>query len=735
MKYFKTRLSLVLFTSTILMAGNLHSQLPSFPGAEGYGADASGGRGGHVVAVTNLLDDPENPPEGSLRWAFKQGNDTIPHPVTGEPIPWPGKLTVVFRVSGIIELQSELTVQRSDLTIAGQTAPGDGICIKNYVMTLRGDNIILRYMRFRPGLDAGAAALSHGVAGLDVENCTHVIVDHCSFSWANEEDAIFYDNRYTTVQWCIASEGLYNAGHAKGSRSYCGVWGGQYSSIHHNLIAHNRSRTIRFNGARAHDTYALVDYRNNVNYNWGSAGACYGGEVEIPGGYSRANMVNNYYKPGPATPSTLLFIEPSYVSEGNTAFGVGQWYLTGNFMYSDAAKSENNWQGVNLGSIPSASRDAAVSFNPFRVEAPLPTQTAEEAYQSVLGLAGANFPKRDTVDARIVHETLSGTATGKGSFGGSAALGIIDDPDTVGGYPEYLTYDVPEDADADGIDDAWETEHGLDPGDPSDRNNLDESGYTMLEMYINGLVKDYTLVLNPVVFVKGVADAYCLGGDPVSLTGAPRGGYFEEGPELAVYGDSVVFTPEQLGDYQLKYHYSDGQGYTDSVTEILTVHPLPEASVVGLDTAYHVGDSYVQLTGDPAGGVFLPGTNVIVNSEGAVFKPNDPGEYEIYYRYTDGNGCTVFASATTTVYPATGVNASVNAAGVKIFPNPAGDVIRLVSDPEVSRVTLYNVAGVLVMESKLSPDGTIPVGQLPGGIYYLHIDTGNGPVILRFVKM
>lgn len=722
-------LLIVLFIGT----GTVFSQQIAFPGAEGYAKYASGGRGGEVLAVTNLLDEPDEPPEGSLRWVLKQFIDTIPHPtIPGVTLKIPRPLTVVFRVSGTIELKDELKVGRENLTLAGQTAPGDGICFKNHCVTVRGENIIIRYLRFRPGLDAGADALSHGIAGLNVENCSNVIVDHCSFSWANEECAIFYDNQNTTVQWCIASEGLYSAGHAKGSRSYCGVWGGQNASYHHNLIAHNRSRTIRFNGARAHDTYALVDYRNNVIYNWGTDGACYGGEVQIQGGFSRANIIGNYYKPGPAVDFTLKFIEPSY---GSTDYGVGQWYVDGNYMYSDPDKTSDNWSGVDLGRIPSGSRDLAKSTKPFRIEEPLPTESAEDAYQSVIEMVGAVYPRRDTVDARIIHETLSGTATGNGVYGGNSVTGIIDTPDSVGGYPEYLTYDVPEDADEDGMDDAWEQANGLSPADPEDRNEVDQSGYTMLEVYLNSLVEDFTQILDPVVHVKNVHDAYCIGSEPSSMVGSPRGGHFEEGTALTVFGDSVVFDPADTGDYVLKYVYSDGEGFADSVTEILTVHPLPEASITGLDTAYRVGDIDA-LYGEPSGGAFVSGTDLIpkIGSE-AVFMPKSTGTYEIFYWYTDEFGCTVTVSAKTTVYPATGSGPEPSGMGIRVYPNPAGDRVRIVSPDPLLRVIIYNLSGSRIKGILLPATENIPVGEFESGIYYMHITTEKGTFIRKFVKM
>jgi hypothetical protein len=444
------------------------AQLPAFPSAEGFGKYAKGGRGGKVVEVTNLADSGV----GSFRWSFTQyPNDPI---------------TIVFKVSGLIDLQSALKVNRSNFTVAGQTAPEDGICLKGNSFLVNGaraissggnhGNIIVRYIRSRPG-----STLSTGIYGFDMENCHDVIIDHCSFSWANEECAALYDTKNTTVQWCIMSEGLYNAGHAKGVRSYCGVWGGQNASYHHNLIAHQNSRTVRFDGARAHDTAALVDYRNNVIYNWVSSSACYGGEVEIPNGFAHTNIVNNFYKPGPATATTLKFVRPDNPA---TSVGIARWHVKGNIMNGDANKTANNWLGVDFANIPLASRDSAKCDTAFYIQDSLPIQSAQNAYDSVLAYVGAIYPARDSTDRRIVNETKTGTATGLGSLN---KLGIIDLPSAVGGWNVYNTFNVPVDTDHDGMPDFWETIKGLDPTNPDDRNNTLPNGYTRLEEYLNSI--------------------------------------------------------------------------------------------------------------------------------------------------------------------------------------------------------------------------------------------------------
>jgi hypothetical protein len=456
----------IIFICCVLFCQNIFAQLIAFPGAEGFGKFATGGRGGKVVAVTNLNDDGE----GSLRNALEK--------FPNEP------LTVIFKVSGVIELKSKIQIKRSNLTIAGQTAPGDGICLTNQSLILNGasqkgnhGNIIIRFIRSRPG-----GTLKTGLYGFDMENCHDVIIDHCSFSWANEECAALYDTKNTSVQWCIVSEGLYEAGHMKGHRSYGGVWGGQYASFHHNLLAHQNSRSTRFNGARAHDTMAVIDYRNNVVYNWGNVNACYGGEVNIVGGVSQVNIVNNYYKPGPATPNELKFIHASFEKEKSK--GTGQWFIDGNIMDGDKPLTKKNSRGVDLAeeSFPSN----AIVDKPFSITVPLPEQSAVDAYNDVLKYAGAYLPKRDGVDERVINEVKTGTASGKGSFG---KPGIIDSPSAVGGLSTYTTKEPLIDSDGDGIPDEWEIKNGLNPKDDSDRNKKDANGYTMLEKYLNELVK------------------------------------------------------------------------------------------------------------------------------------------------------------------------------------------------------------------------------------------------------
>lgn len=476
----------------------LHAQQPAFPGAEGYGRFSNGGRGGYVVAVTNLNDTGT----GSLRWALDQYVDTIyvfkDSANPNFPITVYQPLTVVFKVSGNIRLQSDLRIKRDNLTIAGQTAPCDGICITGRSVLLNGattsqlfywgprrKNVIIRHIRFRPGVPLDNNGVGTGAFvtyGLDVENYENVIIDHCSMSWANEECLAIYDNKYTTVQWCVVSEGLYNAFHIKGVRGYGGVWGGQFASYHHNLIAHQNNRTPRFGGARAHDTLALVEYANNVNYNWGTSSATYGGDVEVNGGIARLNELNNYFKPGPATPSTHKLMRPDYSAE---ARGVGRFHVQGNIIEGNAARTADNWLAVDFANIPVASRDSSRSDTAFTITQPIAIQTATAAFDTVLLWAGAVLPRRDSVDIRIMNEVRTRTTSGTGTSG---KPGIIDAPSAVGGWPLFENCIVADDSDNDGMPDEWETENGLNPNLADDRNIVGQDGYTMLEKYLNNIV-------------------------------------------------------------------------------------------------------------------------------------------------------------------------------------------------------------------------------------------------------
>ena len=316
--------------------------------------------------------------------------------------------------------------------------------------------------------------------GRDLNN---IILDHCSFTWAIDENGSWYDNSNFTMQWCLNAESLYHSYHPKGNHGYGGIWGGMGATFHHNLLADNSSRNPRFNGARYNSTYLTekADYRNNVIFNWGFNSA-YGGES---GSY---NMINNYYKPGPATSSG----EKQYrIVNPSDAYGTAhysKWYIDGNYVEGNSTVTADNWNG---GVQPdSAPLDSIRLYSPLEV-APVTTESAQDAYNSVLANVGDNFPKRDSVDLRVINEVKTGNAPYGATYNGGNK-GIIDSQTDVGGWPLLASTTPPLDSDHDGMPDDWETQHGLNPNDSTDSHTFATDGYTMIEEYINGLVSGNT---------------------------------------------------------------------------------------------------------------------------------------------------------------------------------------------------------------------------------------------------
>ena len=493
---------------------------PAFPGAEGHGRYVTGGRGGKVIHVTNLNDSGT----GSLREAISQKGARI----------------IVFDVAGYIDLKSDLVIKYGDLTIAGQTAPAPGITLRYRTVKINDScsNLIMRFIRIRRSqvqdVNSGADA-SWG------RNAKDIIIDHCSLSWSIDEVASYYDNRNFTFQWSFATEGLANAGHSKGAHSYGGIWGGKDASFHHSMIAHVQNRAPRFNGARynwsGYDTEKYdntlqaerVDFRNCVIYNWGTGNGCYGG----PGG-GYINIVNNYYKSGPATTNKTRVTQVSVGTKDNmdedelTYLGyASRYYINGNYVTAAGSKAANyDWSGVKYDSglstinseyyIPDANHyygdDQTYVKNSSDVDCirlkldeaidagDVTTHSAENAYNKVLAYGGACL-YRDAVDSRNVEEATNGTTTYTGETSKKAGIiDLINDPtattqyDTRPSFPELESTSRPDgwDTDGDGMPDAWETLNGLDPNDASDgaTYTLDSKKfYTNVEVYANSLVE------------------------------------------------------------------------------------------------------------------------------------------------------------------------------------------------------------------------------------------------------
>ena len=379
----------------------------AFEGAEGCGKYSIGGRGGKEYVVTSLADDGS---EGTLR-----------HAVEAE-----GPRIVKFAVSGDIHLTAPLNIENPYLSILGETAPGKGITLRDHNVFIEADHVVMRYLRIRLGSSAGVEA-----DALGAKRCSNIIIDHCSISWAVDENASFYNINDATVQWCIISEALNSSVHHKGNHGYGGIWGGRNVSYHHNLFAHNNSRNPRFDHPRIYSGQELltgrgtVEFVNNVVYNWGMK-AIYGGEE---GWY---NLVSNWFRPGPATRS--LDGEWLEISTSETTSMIpGNFCAYGN-VYDISAVEDGGYEGSKPDIDEIASREQyyaeACKAEPFAVSVPLEAiaQPARSAYKSVLKHAGAS-KKRDPVDKRIIREAKKGTATYKGSVTGYP--GIIDHEDDV----------------------------------------------------------------------------------------------------------------------------------------------------------------------------------------------------------------------------------------------------------------------------------------------------------------
>lgn len=440
----------------------------AFPGAEGFGKYTTGGRGGQVYIVSNLND---NGP-GSFRAAAEKK----------------GKRIIVFSVSGTIHLESRLQLP-GDLTIAGQTAPGDGICIADQPVQLAGNNIIIRYLRFRMGdryqRQKGMVDGSGGDDAFGGTRRNNIVIDHCSMSWSTDEVFSIYGGDSTTLQWNIISEPLNYSYHFETGdkdwehHGYGGIWGGTHTSAHHNLFIHCVNRNPRFNGTRLGASTDFVDFRNNVIYNWGHNNI-YGGE----GG--QYNIVNNYFKAGPETKKNVQFriCNPSK----NEQLGYGQWYVSGNFVDGSPENSTDNEKGVDLGNDGSAKDKKKLLVSSAFPAIAIPQEEPKTAMYAILSKGGCSLPARDTMDQRLLRDLLEG----KGRF-----------IDVQGGYPHGTAYEQtitawpvlkstppPADSDQDGMPDSWESANGLNPADPGDavKFNL-HTWFTNIEIYINSLVR------------------------------------------------------------------------------------------------------------------------------------------------------------------------------------------------------------------------------------------------------
>lgn len=473
------------------------SDIPAFPGAEGGGKYITGGRGQKVYTVTNLEDDVQGATEGSLRWALMQAKVN-------------GGGTIVFNVSGNIELAGSLRFdQVKNVTIAGQTAPGDGITVSGYDTNIsNSENIIIRYIRFRPG----AINVHSGGDSMDAmwgRDNKGFIIDHCSFSWNTDECLSLYRGEDGTVQWCLVYESLTLSGHSKGRHGYGAIAGGDNVTFHHNLYANHTSRNPRLGGGYAGfadaNHVAVVQMSNNIIYNWGFNTA-YGG------GYTFTNFINNYSIAGPGTRDSV----ENWVINPGESTKVGGFYINGNYLADytnprggsitplltmDNIDQYGRFGGVDSGadkttlaeepytSADSTGPNAGIVNKGFDEFLENGVEAAASTYDEVLCKAGATYPRRDAIDARITAEV----ADGLGRY--------VNTEYEVGGFlsPGNKIVEsraVDWDSDGDGMPDAWETENGLNPNDASDADKVTDlsdsilktAGYTNLEVYLNSIV-------------------------------------------------------------------------------------------------------------------------------------------------------------------------------------------------------------------------------------------------------
>lgn len=458
------------------------AEIPAFPGAEGGGAYSFGGRGGKVITVTSLADSGP----GSLRDACEQGGARI----------------IVFNVAGIIHLKSPLIIRAPYITIAGQTAPGDGVCIAGETIWANTHDVVVRHMRFRRG-ETWVGRRDDSFGGNPVGN---IMIDHCSTSWGLDENISFYRHMFNpedgskdlklptvnvTIQNTISSQALDTYNHSFGS-----TLGGENCTFMRNLWANNAGRnpSIGWNG--------VFNFVNNVIYNWVHR--------SVDGGDYTAlyNIINNYYKPGPLTPKNTpvghRILKPEAGRSKLGYFVFGRVYANGNVVEGYPEISKNNWAG-GIQVQEQANTDGYTENmkwdKPFPIDNPFPIMSANEAYDFVMDNVGATFPKRDIVDQRVIEQVKTGKVYYDKNLNpedfyqfeyrrlpkDSYKSGIITDIKQVGGYPEYKGKPY-KDSDNDGIPDAWEIKYGLNPHDPSDANgDLSGDGYTNIEKYINGI--------------------------------------------------------------------------------------------------------------------------------------------------------------------------------------------------------------------------------------------------------
>ncbi|MDF2189560.1 pectinesterase family protein [Paraflavitalea sp. CAU 1676] len=658
--YTLTRYHSILLSKLVVLLWLLGSwqlttaQTIAFPGAEGAGRFATGGRGTatqptQVFEVTSLGDD--NTP-GTLRYAVSASQTTYPH------------RTIVFRVAGTIHLTAKLNI-RSNTTIAGQTAPGGGICIADHPVVISGDNVILRYVRIRMGdryQDKGKVDGSGGDDVLGNLGNKNIIIDHCSISWSSDECLTIYRGDSVTIQWSIVSEPLNYSYHFEAGgtdyqeHGYGGIWGSKRGSFHHNLIAHVKGRAPRFAGS---STYAPAtagtenaDFRNNVIYNWISY-STNGGDG---GNY---NVVNNYYKYGPSTStgnSAGIPIRYMIMNPSKSDLPYPKVYLSGNYVDGSTDITSNNWKGIAMSGSSLADTGLSKVLQPFDI-APLNMHSATDAYQLVLQKAGALLPERDTLDQRIINDVKNRTGRVidvQGGFPHGTPYA-----QTVNAWPNLAAGTPLADDDHDGMPNVWELARGLNPNDAADRATVNAVGYTNLEVYLNA-IEPATAKADLVVAKDGSGHYTSL---QAAIDAAPTGrttpfiiyiknGIYKEKinipsnkPFIHLIGESVGNTIVTWDDYSGKVVGGTTIGTSTSATITISAADCLAADITFENATGYTGDGPQALAINVSGDRCAFKNCRFIGGQDTVLA-NGTGKRQ-YFRncYIDGNTDFIFGSA------------------------------------------------------------------------------------------
>lgn len=681
-------------------------KLEAFPGAEGYGRYTTGGRGGKVYHVTTLEDTGE---PGSFRYAVNQS----------------GTRTIVFDVSGNIHLNSSLDLNSGNVTIAGQTAPGDGICITDYPFSIKANNVILRFLRFRLG-NKNVTADNDGWDALGALDRRDIIVDHCSVSWSIDECLSFSGTTNTTVQWCIVSQSLVTSGHSKGSHGYGGNWGGEYGSYHHNLLAHHTSRAPRLGPRPTTQLNEVMDMRNNVMFNY-SGESCYGGEG------MNVNIVNNYYKPGPGNGyegkpketriagigvrnNQYVTTYPAYAPALHL---VGSYYVEGNDNYNVPAVKDNNWDLGMYNQIDWSKWDDLANtqakreqlMKDIKRETPVEyvyttTHSAVDAYGRVLNYAGASL-KRDALDAMVVDDAINNTANS--GTGANNKRGFINTPNDIvypsgteldGVLPALKSTQALKDSDGDGMPDDWETANGLDPNDATDGAKASDSGFTNLELYLNSIVAH--------IMEAGNANGKMLNGeltfadDAVELPEYVAGE--DNGPEA---GDYVLAISTSDGSETGVWHFSGGfdiltaKGYSNGVNDCVKFSRNVDFTVVAPEGLLAEGVTFYGYANEFGADGYMKSVNGEDTSSEFIFpaKIDDGAKGEnVYKEYTKMFDTPVSQFVFRPAGQQLGLKLTIHA--VKGSTSAIEDIITD-SDAVKGNGKIYNIMGVEVHEPLL----------------------------------